>query len=241
MTFSQLEIPFPLFEADTNDASGYVGVRRCSLCGAENHCFDLGIGCAVMVQCPNCDSENGLDADDREETPCRQCDMPIPFPSFLQHDDEIVACHKCLRSGKAAITQDTSYGMISWEQAYAGLTHGVPSRNQCDFELVEDEDGWLQAKLPQEILFDLLRTPTYSSLQGERWQFCCRCPMIFIGRWSRDRFTAESASGQGEVLFNEIVQDVVPGLWEDRLHDLTGIYVFRCPECGRRTAHWDIA
>jgi len=45
----------------------------------------------------------------------------------------------------------------------------------------------------------------------------------------------------GQRYFEETVQDSVPGLWEDRLHDITGVYVFRCPECERVTAHWDIA
>ena len=65
--------------------------------------------------------------------------------------------------------------------------------------------------------------------------------MVFIGTWSRERFTTEAGNGDGEALMNEIGQDVVPGLWEDRLHDITGIYVFRCGECARRTGHWDIA
>lgn len=239
MAFSHLDIPFPLFEADEEDASEYIGLRACSICGSHHHCFELGIGCAVMTNCPQCGSENGLDADDREETSCRRCKALIPFPDFP--DDEIVACYDCLRSGKAALTKDTELGMISWEQAYEGLTHGIPGMSRSDFELVEAEDGWVRARLPSAMMFELLRTPNYSSIQGERWQFCCRRPMVFIGNWSRERFTSEADDGDGEALLNEIVQDVVPGLWEDRLHDITGIYVFRCPECGRRTGYWDIA
>jgi uncharacterized protein CbrC (UPF0167 family) len=193
-----------------------------------------------MVTCPSCDSENGLDADDREESPCRSCDATIPFPE-LPDDDEIVACYDCLRAGKAAITTDTELGMVSWEQAYEGMTHGIPGMSRPDFELVDGEDGWVRARLPQAVMFELLRTPNYSSIQGERWQFCCKQPMVFIGTWSRERFKTEAENDDGESLLNELVQDVVPGLWEDRLHDITGIYVFRCAECGRRTGHWDIA
>ena len=239
MTFSDLGIPFPLFEADEEAASEYVGLRDCSLCGSHQHCFALGIGCALMANCPNCDLENGLDADDREETPCRGCMTPIPFPRLT--DDEIVACYDCLRSGKAAITTDTELGMISWAQAYEGLTHGIPGLSRSDFALVDGEDGWVRARLPREMLFELLQTPNYASIQGERWQFCCKRPMIFIGNWSHERFMHEAEDGDGEGLLNEIVQNVVLGLWEDQLHDVTGIYVFRCPECGRRAGHWDIA
>jgi len=240
MTFTDLDIPFPLFEADEEDAAGYAGLRDCSLCGSHHHCFELGIGCAIMTSCPNCGLENGLDADDREETPCRGCKTLIPFPD-LPDDQEIVTCYHCLRSGKAAITTDTELGMISWAQAYEGLTHGFPGLSRSDFELVDGGDGWIRARLPSEMMFDLLRTPNYQTIQGERWQFCCQRPMIFIGSWSRERFTNEADDGDGEALLNEIVQDVVPGLWEDQLHDVTGIYVFRCPNCGRRTGHWDVA
>jgi uncharacterized protein CbrC (UPF0167 family) len=131
--------------------------------------------------------------------------------------------------------------MISWEQAFEGLTHGIPGLRRDDFELVPGEDGWIRAKLPREMMFELLRTPNYSSIQGEVWQFCCRKPMVFLGIWSRERFCDEAPDGNGRQLFDEIVQDSIPGLWEDRLHDLTGIYVFRCSECDRKTAHWDIA
>ncbi len=240
MSFSHLDIPFPLFEADKEDASEYAGIRECSLCGSHNHSFELGIGCAVMASCPKCNSENGLDADDREETKCRECDTTIPFPD-LPEDDEIYSCYDCLRSGKAAITTDTELGMISWEQAYDGLTHGIPGLAHSDFELVDGDDGWVRARLPSEMMFELLRTPNYSSIQGERWKFCCQRPMIFTGIWSRERFTNEAEDGDGESLMNEVVEDVVPGLWEDQLHDITGIYVFRCAVCGCRTGHWDIA
>lgn len=65
--------------------------------------------------------------------------------------------------------------------------------------------------------------------------------MIFVGAWSRADFVDRAPDGNGQKFFSEIVQDVVPGLWEDRLHDQTGVYVFRCPTCERHTAHWDLA
>ena len=65
--------------------------------------------------------------------------------------------------------------------------------------------------------------------------------MVFVGAWSRDDFSRRAPDGDGRRYFQAIVQDVVPGLWEDKLHDLTGVYAFRCTHCGRVTAHWDIA
>lgn len=239
-TFAQLGIPFPLFEGPSDQAGEYRGVGTCSLCGAKRqHCFSLGIGCAVMLDCPKCGTSNGLDADDREDGSCRQCEAAVPFPAI--EDEEIKACYSCLRSGKAAITKDTELGMVSWEQAFEGVTHGVPGLARSDFEMVLKEDDWAGARLPPEVMFELLRTPTYNSIQGERWQFCCRRPMVFVGEWGRDEFASRATDGNGQRLFEEIVQDSVAGLWEDQLHDITGVYVFRCPSCDRLTAHWDIA
>jgi uncharacterized protein CbrC (UPF0167 family) len=239
-TFQELGIPFPLFEGPSDQANEYCGLGDCSVCGKKGeHCFRLGIGCAVIVDCQKCGAANGLDADDRESGSCRECSSTVSFPEL--GEDEIKVCHTCLRAGKAALTKDTELGMISWEQAFEGVTHGVPGLKRADFEMVQREDDWVGAKLPKEVMFELLRTPTYSTIQGERWQFCCSKPMIFLGEWSREEFSCRAPNGDGRSWFEKIVQHPVPDLWEDRLHDITGVYVFRCPSCGRFTAHWDIA
>ena len=131
--------------------------------------------------------------------------------------------------------------MVSWEQAAEGLTHGVPGKANTEFELVESDGGWYRAKVEKAHLYELLRTPNYSTIQGELWQFCCMAPMVFIGRWDQARFEKEAADNRGKQLFEETVQGVVEGLWEDELHDITGVYVFRCQHCRKLTAHWDIA
>jgi len=88
---------------------------------------------------------------------------------------------------------------------------------------------------------ELLRMPTYVSIQGDRWQFCCRRPMIFIGTWDNDDFARNAPDGDGRRLFDEIVSDPLTELWDDALHDITGIYVFRCSECRKLKSYWDIA
>jgi uncharacterized protein CbrC (UPF0167 family) len=241
MTFSDLNSPFPLFEAPVKDAADYKGPGTCSICGERAKvCFELGIGCAIMARCPNCGAENGLDASDCEPVPCRECNQTIPFLPVSEFES-ILTCYSCLRAGKAAITKDTHLGMISWEQAFEGMTHGRPGLRNRDFELVPTDSDWVRARLPQDVMFELLRTPTYSTIQGDCWQFCCRQPMVFLGEWDRADFTANAPDRNGEAHFRSIVQDVAPGLWEDQLHDSTGIYVFRCQKCGRKTAHWDLA
>ena len=240
-TFESLGIPFPLFEADIERASEYVGVRQCSLCGvSEVHCFELGIGADLIIKCGSCGEENPLDADDKKGIACGKCSEPLPFPQ-TSVGGQLVACYQCLRSGKAALTKDTVLGMVRWEDAQQGITHGVPGLDTADFDTVPKDDDWVAARVPKENLLELVRTPTYLSIQGDRWQFCCRCPMTFIGEWDRDDFDQNAPNGDGKALFEEIVQHTVDGLWEDELHDETGIYVFRCKQCGRLTAHWDIA
>lgn len=239
ITFAQLGIPFPLFEGPADQADDYVGLRTCSLCKSRRqHCFDLEIGCAVMCECTACGTINGLDASDREDVPCRQCKTSVLFPVT---EGQINACYACLRAGKASIAKDTELGMISWEQAIEGVTHGLPGLSRRDFEMVPQDDDWVGARLPQEMMFELLRTPTFTTIQGECWQFCCQQPMIFLGEWTREEFSRRAPDGNGERLFAEIVQHPVPGLWEDELHDETGVYVFRCPACSRQTATWDLA
>lgn len=238
-TFLQFGIPFPLFDAPIGDAREYVGFNTCTLCAhSGRHCFRLDIGCAVMLRCGNCGTKNGLDANDRADAPCRQCASVLKFPAV---NGEVLTCYECLRAGKAAITKDTELGMVSWEQAAEGVTHGVPGLDRNDFEMVSIENDWVGARLPPEVMYELLRTPTYISIQGDQWQFCCKSPMIFVGAWSRDEFSRRAPDGDGRRYFEQIVQDAVPGLWEDELHDETGVYVFRCQHCGRFTAHWDLA
>lgn len=239
-TFAEMGTPFPLFEAPIADAVDFVPDGRCSFCGGTHPaCFALGIGSALVLKCMSCGKENGLDAGDRCDGSCHACDGGVTFPPIPE--ERILCCYQCLRAGKAAITKDTEFGMISFDQVVEGLTHGVPGLKQNEFEIVETDSGWNRVRLPQQMMLELVRTPTYATIQGERWQFCCQRPMIFVGSWSRADFTARAPHGGGQKFFNAVVQDVVPGLWEDRLHDETGVYVFRCSTCRRLTAHWDLA
>jgi len=198
----------------------------------------LGIGCDVIVECAACGSPNGLSAHDRQNALCRTCQQTVSFPDIS--GSEVKVCFECLRSGNAAITKDTELGMISFDEAVAGITHGIPGLKRNDFELVAKEEGWVGARLPEEVMFELLRTPTYPTWQGEQWQFCCRGPMVFVGVWDRDEFAKRAPDKDGQRFFEETVQDLTPGFWENGFDDGIGIYVFRCPSCARFRAHWDI-
>jgi hypothetical protein len=174
-TFGSLGIPFPLFEAPVEEAVEYCGSSTCSVCSrSAAHCFILDIGCALVVPCPSCSIPNGLDAHDHRDQACVACGETLPFPEL--GDGAIHICYGCLREGHGAITTDTELGMISWEQVQAGHTHGLPGLARADFEMVPLEGGWVGAKLPRDMMLELLRTPNYLTIQGERWQFCCKGP-----------------------------------------------------------------
>ena len=197
-TFSDLGVHFALFEAPVEDASAFIGEATCSLCKRKaNACFELGIGCAIVARCASCGSEAELDTEERVDAACPQCRAKIRFPAL---PEPVVCCSSCLQSGRATITKDTELGMVSWQQAGEGLTHGLPGLVSAEFEIVPTDSDWNRARVDQGTLFELLRTPTYSTIQGERWLFCCREPMVFIGAWTREQFVAHAPNGDGKAL-----------------------------------------
>lgn len=236
-TFVELGIPFPLFEGPT-EGTWYAGIATCSLCARPGqHAFVLGIGCALMLACPSCQTVNGLDAVERAEVLCRRCGGSIPFPDIA--DVEIRCCYACLRAGRGALAKHTELGMVSWEEAFEGVTQGAPGLSHPDFEMVAKGEGWAGARLPREVMAELLRTPSYPTRQGERWLFCCKRPMVYVGTWGRGEFARNAPDGDGRALFARIVPECWPGMWEDHCGDRTSHYVFKCRRCGGLRSHWD--
>lgn len=241
-TFSELGILFPLYEApvEANKGSNYTGLGWCSVCGAGNrHCFRLGIGTDIVLPCPSCQAQNGLSVSDQASMPCRFCNTLILFPDHFATLGDPKVCYSCLRAGRVTITKNTEFGMITWEQALSGVTHGVPGLQQTQFEsvVIDSEEEWIGAKVPTEMMFELLRTPTYDTWQGESWLFCCKCPMTFIGEWKQAQFHQHARSGDGKSLFYEIVADM-PEAWNSLAFHLC-VYVFECKSCGRLRTHHD--
>jgi uncharacterized protein CbrC (UPF0167 family) len=242
-TFADLGIPLPLFEAPTDEASDYDGIATCRLCGrGDRHCFELGIGDALILPCPACGVQNGLDAHDRADAPCRSCGSPVAFPETLRAKKQLLACYDCLRAGKAAMSKSTEFGLVSWEQAFAGVTGSVPGLRTDQFEAVpiDPEEDWYGVRLPSEHLWELLRTPGFHSWQDESWLFCCRQPMAYLGGW---RSVLESARPDDPVVFFQALFDpddeAVGWGYEAFESGSPDLYVYRCPACGRCRATWD--
>jgi uncharacterized protein CbrC (UPF0167 family) len=237
-SFADLGIPFPLFEGPV-DGTEFCGLATCTLCRrpAQN-CFHLGVGDYVMTHCAACGSLNGLSASDLKDGLCRSCGAQIPFPA-VGNSKEVRVCYDCLREGRAALTKDTELGMISWEQALEGVTNGVPRLKRTDFELVPREDDWVAVRLPQEMMFELLRTPTYCSWQGERWLFCCQRPMVYVGNWTSEDFCEFAPDRDGSKFLYEVIADACPGIWAAVQEGQVSTYVFRCPACRKFAGHSD--
>lgn len=241
-TFAELGIPFPLFDASAKFASQYIGENECTLCQAMHPSFRLGSAGNILDACPRCSVINALlTGSEATHTTCDNCQNLL---SVKPEYKNAIVCYECLRSGKASVTNDTVYGMVRYEDAIAGKTHGVPEVQQSYFETSKTEDGWTQVHVPQEWLIELNRTPKYSTIQGDLWQFCCARPMVYVGEWMKADFDSRSSDGNGKTLFEVSVEDAEPGLWdamwENRLHDEFAIYMFQCPVCANYRGHWDM-
>jgi uncharacterized protein CbrC (UPF0167 family) len=241
-TFADLGIPFPLFEAPAKLASDYDGVGHCDLCLKDGqHIFRLGIGHDVISPCPACSNDVIFDADDAQGVECA-CGTTAPFP--LKKQSDLHTCYQCLRAGRAAMTQDTQFGMVRYEDALRGITHGVPGLEVTGYDTTssDDDEEWVKVIVPSSQLLELVRTPSYSSWQGERWQFCCAGPMTYIGEWHQADFSRHASDGDGKALFERLDRDgTFYGVsWDELEHDFHGvIYAFLCKACGSHRVHWD--
>jgi uncharacterized protein CbrC (UPF0167 family) len=245
-TFADLGIPFPLFEAPVRLASSYEGVGHCDVCGEDgSHVFRLGIGHDVIHPCPACSTPVIFDADDAADLQC-SCGANAPFPFTKKRG--LHTCYGCLRGGRVAMTQDTEFGMVRYEDAVNGITHGVPGLEATGYQTepsTEDEDDdeeWVKVRISSEHLLELVRTPSYVSWQGERWQFCCGQPMTYIGEWQEADFSNHASDGDGKALFDQLGKD--GGLeyltWDELCNEFHGvIYAFNCKACGSKKVHWD--
>lgn len=207
-----MDQPFPLFAAPLSEAAGHTGTGPCVVCGAVAEVRFRLGGGGRLV--------------------------PQEVPA---HPDDAV-CVACLRAGHVAFTRDTEYGLVRWEDAVAGRTHGVPDLRHADgFSMSEpDGDGRVQVEIPPMVLLELVRTPVYSTWQDEHWLFCCGSAMVYIGRWARDD-VVRHLPGDPQAAFLAIFDDAEPWMWA-RLDELSiDFHAFRCRSCDRVRGHTDMS
>jgi uncharacterized protein CbrC (UPF0167 family) len=216
------------------------------LCALEaGTTFELGVGADVIHECAHCDRSFAVPADEHETATvvCSHCGAGMPVAGLK----DPVVCVSCLRQGKAALTKDTEYGMVRWEDAMRGRTHGVPGlRHASGFELdTPDSDGWVGVFISTETLLELVRTPTYSTWQEERWLFCCGQAMTYLGEWGKDDFAAYAPEDPESAFLMTMRDSDAAGVWEhlpDRFpaHGELGSHVFACRTCNGRRGHLDL-
>ena len=176
------------------------------------------------------------------------------------------ACYACFRKGRVTTSRDTELGSIDTESAPSGLTQGIPRDLELDArgtEVVLDEEPekvaepavegapaapleepWMRFRVAPDKLVELLRTPSYSTWQGESWLFCCASPMIFVGSVRPIQLEAWATEA------GKSIEDVIAGLLapetvdaeafcKDMVRGSRSVYAFRCASCKKRRAHWD--
>lgn len=261
--FSALGVDFPLFAADLGDASAWSTGGVCVLCSERLPGFTLGVGDEVILSCGSCASDTAAGVDGREQ-PCYACGQSVAAPHPVEGEH---ACWQCLRSGRWSSIIDTEAGMVRWEDAMRGRTHGMPfaahptvfvvggsgteemahshAPSVSGFATSEpNDDGWRGVLIPSDILLELVRTPRYVTWQGERWLFHCQRAMRYIGRWGKLQFGAAAADGDGRALAFAAA-DLNAETWDYGLADQPSsnssvtVYMFRCTQCGEHRGHWD--
>ena len=237
-TFAQIGMPFPLFEAPVADATGFEPRGNCAVCGSRDIAvFNTG-GEFEVVACYAClrtgrvpcmkDTEFGfVDAEHAARGLTHGTPSPPPpalgyelVPHSGDSEDEDAP------SGDAPCPTYQGEGFVMWDAGDAG-------------------ERWYSVRIAREHLEELLRTPNYSTWQGEQWQFCCHRPAVFVGAWVLDDWTRAAAERGVEVpaLLQEVL-DLRPREAADLAEWLGGdstvsTYVFRCSTCGKLRAHQD--
>lgn len=229
-TFKELGIPFKLFDADISKSTNYVGRKLCCLTKKEHdHCFKLGIGDYVRHTCQNCGKDIYLVpiAESDREKFCYFCQSATPPAS---KEEEAFVSYESIQNGDVVFTKDTEFGMISWEQLIAGWTHGVPGLQTNMLETRENEDEWIQVKLPKDIMQELVKTPDFHTWQGSVWLFHEGRPMTFIGEWNKQDFIDNCPTGiKLQAYFTSLVD--APYLKWEYIDDVC-FYLFRDEQTG---------
>lgn len=229
---------FPLYLAPVEKAPCFHGFGKSIISGEESHqCFRLGIGATLVIKCPRCKNTCYLDCGEDDLPSNCKCGEPFPFNTT----SERLITYQELRAGRGLITKDTEAGMISEEQLITGWTHGNPNPDFLrGFEIRKDpesEDGWYQAKVSTEDMYELLRTPDYETWQGDNWQFHNGHPMAFVGEWNRDDFDRN----RGDATVEDFMVQVLGSEFRCSLEyeDAVCKYIFQDTMSGIFKGHYD--
>lgn len=171
---------------------------------------------------------------------CTECGKYVDI-LFSEH------CYECFSTGEVDSGMDTEFGFVTLEEANKGWTHGIPLSNPAelsDFKLTAHpidpnfpDDRWYHVHFEKDDLLELLRTPKYSTWQGESWLFCCKRPMVFRG--SIPSSLLEYGSNALDQSIRKFLQN--PN-WESTMagdQSSHTVYAFTCDCCEKMRFHED--
>lgn len=121
--------------------------------------------------------------------------------------------YPAIRAGRAAFVIDTELGLVTPEWALGG----EPG----------EEPGEEMAQIDRDALRELVRTPPYTTWQGEQWLFHCGRPMVFVGEHTPNELSGTKLDEADEAM----LEDLEP--------EAEGLMTFRCGTCGTHRFHLD--
>ena len=147
------------------------------------------------------------------------------------HPNPTWICIECLKTIEIVTIHNTAFGFV---------TNNLPKD-------LEHESA--KKHVSKEAFEEMLRTPTFLSLQGEQWLGHCDDFMDYIGTWEAPDFTNESEDGNGKKLFKEMSNKDEHHLWEE--FDLAEneskhtwenclYHTFECRTCKVKKGYWEI-
>ncbi len=110
------------------------------------------------------------------------------------------------------------------------------------------QEGDAKKHVAETYYLEMISTPSYLTLQGERWMCHCNDFMDYIGTWEAPDFTRESKDGNGKNLFKTMTIDGYHNLWEDcELEDDEKedtwedclYHAIECRHCKVKHGHWE--
>lgn len=265
-TFADLGIAFPLFEAPVRYCAAHVGPATCDRCHLDLNYFTQLSDIFWIGPCPDCGTVNRRAFEKRVAGEfklvwdCVACEAKLTDQILEWTKEEHLVCFRCAQEQGVEFSKDTEFGLVDSDAVELGVTGGVPGLTDADgFELVVVNENWNDTDIAQyrvvsagvriapELLRDLLRTPLFCGWQQEKWLFCCRRPMIYMGHWL-DVVQMRQPKDRAE-LFRTIYEtaytvDTTPqDDWLTASLDFEAtdpeMYVFRCPECERLRCYID--
>jgi uncharacterized protein CbrC (UPF0167 family) len=166
----------------------------------------------------------GVGVFEKSDQPCACCGKARGWvytgPVYSEADEAIV-CPWCIADGSAAAKFSCTFNDT-------GQLYSHPDN--------EDEPD------PDELAEIEERTPGFENWQGNYWYVCCGHAAVFLGDASGEDLQGRWKSALPVVFADaeEILEDLQENLDELERGGSPGVYVFKCPHCGKLGGYFDM-